>query len=651
MVKRIDIDTTAKSMWNELEASGEQVDDRLCNWDDFIQRYEGAYAGKTGRKGEAPPFNPMLETLAITTAQIIAGDPVTIWKPMRSDDPSIEIRCAGLEFSVNEVSRSMGLKQQLRKVFVDRSMYDAFLWLERKRYSSLDRGPLNAPVARPFFRRVSPRMVRSDPRAQEWDETRWRAVGFVTNPQSVLNAIGEGDKGWLRGVIEKLEPDIVDKRDQLIPKFGERVDRNDFIMWVVWFPEEELSERFTAKEGFYGTLHFYAQTQLKSTPGQPAPMVVIRQPQPFFGSRYGPLHRFGQHYVPDRKETISTMLAVESQTRSRAKVKAAIARAMAMYKHFAINGTGKKQIGDILRKAAHDGIVDVPNFTKEKFADYVTGGIDAQMITQEQYSDESYGRAIGNSSTTAGQPKAGTTATAETIAAGALDARMELDRDMFYDDLKCAMQSLGEMIDSDNQFYIKLPPEVQAQTGIAMTALRGGRGEGQSFDDYAMDLCPLSMRAKTEIDMKQAALDEVALFQQIGPSIIQEPFYDWPAIIRDYARATGNHTLPARFNEVLAGQLASLAYQGAIDASQMFQRGSGAMTPFLVTKKEDRVEYEAPEPNAGAGATQQAAGPGAGSLGAQRSQGPLTKGRTTVGQRAGAKAGGLARMGKVGATK
>lgn len=639
------LDLSAKGVaWNEFEASRKQSEARLFAWDEMRGRYHGPYWDRTAKHGAGEPENPAYEIIATMKAQFIAGDPMCTAKAMRVDKPETRGKAIALRHTINRLSRDADHKTFFGMQFVDWSMAFDIVGVQRTPAPWSDRGPVDGPLMRPRLFRISPTRYRADPRATELNEERWRGYVFLASKAAVLARASKNDpndRGWRKPEIEKIQADS--GIDKMLPSGGKDVKRDDFKMYIAWVPEEEQGGKFTGENGFWGTMHFFAET---SRGGEP--LVEIRDPQPYYGARRGPFYKSGQEHVPDSTHPLAIMQAIESIAKSLRLQSVVIDNAMRIYKRIMVTGGAGKGIAGKIKTTVHNGVVHIDGFDARSMAkEFSIGGVDADTLTAYQFLIERLNTRAGLSSTARGQAQSDTTATAEAIAQGGSAARMEGLRDTWYAHVRECQRALGEILCMDEQFYMPLAPEAvqeMVQAGVPQNMIpqyvQGGHEEGESFEDYEINIEPLSMRYQTQEEREMAAEREMGMWGNFV-AMISNPVaasIDMKGILGDLGDKWNQPELPERFNAPLAEQIAGVMLMGAIQSGQgAFETGSAPQGQPGTSPKPRTMDVTAISAQP---AKPQQAGLSAGT--------PKPQGKP--GASSGAKAGGMAkRKAKVGA--
>lgn len=585
------LNTDANSMWDELEASRRSVEKKLKAREEMLRRYHGPYYDEDRKPASSEPENPAFEYIATLSAQIVAGTPRCNIKTVRADRPASAMKARALMHAVNRTSRERNDRAKFRKFFVDWCFGPAIALTVRKPMPWLDPGPLDGTVTRPDIRRVPPKLFRYDARATEWEDTRWRGHGTLTS-RSALLKLAKSESGWRTKEIATLQTE--ESLKDYVPLEGQGLStRDDFMLWCVWVPEEEIDPDFTASTGFYGTMHYYAETGRQKGENAGAPLVEIRDPQPFYGCRTGPYSMSGQMYVPDQVHPLSVMTAVEQVARNLRLQSSVVEQAMRDFGRVLIaGGAAPKNLGLLIKNAKHGGVLNVKGYQRGMMDEFTKGGLDAAMVQMYQFLQEQLDKRMGLSSTQRGVAQSNVTATADTLAAQGTGARVAQQRDEFYAFVQELLFKSAEIIDQDEQFYMPPPPEMAGQVPF----IQGGREPGETFDDYELMIEPLSMRFRTEAEMAAAAEAELLLFERVSPMMTQFPFVDWPSVVTDIADATGQSQLPARLNTELAAAIASMMLMGQLDPSMAYQPGAVREEPTMGGDRPATRQMQPPTP-------------------------------------------------------
>lgn len=589
--------TKPEAMWEELEADRRQSEKMLKVRDKMVARYHGPYYDPGNKDAEMEPENPAYEWISTIKSQILAGVPGCTLKPTRADKPIYAMKAKALRYATNRVSRERDDRSTYGKLFIDWCFGPCYATTVRQPAPWLDAGPVDGPVHRPAFKRISPRLFRKDARATDWADTRWRGSAAITNKPAALRMAKTGP-GWDVAAINRIKTDT--NLDREISKEGMSLQgRDDFKLWRIWVPEEQLHPDFDYDNGFWGTVHYYAESG-KDNGNKESMLVEIRKPQPYFGCRRGPFHMSGQMYVPDRIAPLSVMTAIESIARALRLSSVVMNDAIATYKRFILEGTGTKNLGMLLKNARHNGVYKAKGFQKGMAEQFTVGGPDPTMLAAYEFLQQQLDKRWGLSQSNRGNTQPGVTATAETYAAIGGSSRVALLRDEFYAFVADGFRATAEMIDQDEQFFMPAPPELAGQIPFIV----GGREPGESFDDYELQVEPLSMRYRSEEERAAAADYEIALFERIGAIATQFPFIDCQGILLDVAEARGESQLPSRYDAQLAASVASLMLMQAIPPEEMGQPGEvrpqGSMTNDLPA---GRVALQRPPQAGGTGGT------------------------------------------------
>lgn len=579
----------------EVEAWATKMEDVFAGWDQWINEYTSSnYRGDMNYKSEVPE-NPAFEWFATMKAQFISGQPQYTLRPMRADLAK-NLKSASIAHSLNRLARDQNWKRGLEKLMVDWGFRRASWRLNIRSEPHLDRGPLDTPVMRPYWTRVPPKRLIYDARALEWEETLMRGDEQVVSKSALQRYVKRmpPSEGWLPEVIDGLAVGAGMERI-LSQKELQSGNRDDLVVRMIWFPDEQLDEDMGPEQGFFGTVRWYAESERNQGRKHCGNLVEIRKPQPWFGPRTGPYGMQGQHYVPDQVEPLSMLIALRHVAKSFGVRSKTMEDAMSQYRRFAVAGgaAGRRDIVRNIKNAKHNSVLGIPGFDGKNIKEVTTGGIDAAMSAAYQFDAERVERIMGLSNAQRGQTKAGVTATAEIQAAGGANARAAGTRDNFYDMVREIGYGIAWMMDANENFYMTLPPAIAEQTGVSIGAIRGGRKDGESFDDYELNVEPLSMKYRSEEEKQAVAQMELELFSKLAPLVPQTIWWDSEQTLRQIGEAYGIVDLPERLNWPLAEQIAGAMLGVQFAPGTAFQSSPPKPQPFNAADQPKTVETTA----------------------------------------------------------
>lgn len=556
--------------WTELEAAREQSEKRLFAWDEIRGRYHGPHWMKDAPHGVHALESPEYEIIATLKAQFLAGDPTVTAKAMRVDRPDTRLKAIALRHTLNRMSRDADHKTFFGKQFVDWCIGFDVVGVQRTPAPWSDQGPVDGQMMRPRLFRISPKRYRTDPRALEENEERWRGYEMTTSLKKLL-AQAKKEKGWHVEALNKLTPESGSMMD-LFPKEGRDVKRDDVKLYVVWIAEKQV--KYGPDKGFHGAIEMYAETGRSE-----GPLSLVYGPVDYYGGRRGPFYKSGQEYVPDSTHPLSVMQQIQSIARQVGLQSNVIDNAQRTYARFFVDGSGQQGVAAKIKNAGHNGVVVIPGWDKNKSGMFEKGGVSSDQLAVYQFLLERLDRRAGLSATARGQAQSGTTATAEAIAQGGSAARVEGLRDTWTKHVRDCQRALGEILCMDEQFYMPLAPEAvqeMVQAGVPEDMIpqyvQGGYDKGESFEDYEIDIEPLAMRFQSQEEREASAERELLMWQNLA-AVVSNPAaaaFDWKGILGDVGDKWGQPELPERFNAPLAEQIAGVMLMGAI------QQGSGA---------------------------------------------------------------------------
>lgn len=565
----------------EIEAWRRRADEVFSSWDTMVARYASSTYDANGDYKDEHPINNAFEWIDTMRSQFIAGTPACNMRATTNDFGK-SLKASAIKHSVNRLARDQNWKGGLRKLFVDWSLRRASWRLNMRPEPHLDRGPLDGPVMRPGWARVPPKCLIYDSRAFEWEETFMRGDQIAVSKRTLerMPALAP-DEGWDLEAIKSCQAGAGMEK-YLGKRQIQDGQRDDVLIYRIWFPDEQIDEDLGPAEGFFGVERVYAECERRASGGREyaGNLVEIRRPQPWFGPRGGPYGMAGQHYVPDNVEPLAMLVALEHVAKSMGLRAKTIEMAMARFKRILMESTGTRNLGHLIKTTAHEGVVKAKGFDGKNIQEFTIGGITPEMLAAYQFDSERWDRMSGLTATQRGQTRAGVTATAEAYAAGGSSARAAGMLDSFYEIPRDLFYGVSCMLDGNENFYMRLPPELYMETGVKIAAIRGGRQDGESFDDYEVIVEPLSMKYRSEEELRLIAEKELELMQVGAPLMVQTPWCDWEKVWRSLGDAYGIPDLPERFNYDLAEQVAGAMLMTQFQPGTAFQGSPASPQPF-----------------------------------------------------------------------
>lgn len=578
----------------QIEMHFVKMEDVFAGYDTQVGRYHSAnYKANQNYKEDPYPENPLYRLISTNRAQFLAGIPQCRLRTL-SPDRAKELKASAIKHSANRLAREQRMDRLLEKLLVDWHFRRASVRYMSRPDPTADRGPLDGPAMRPIDWRVPPPDLIYDPCAREWEDTGLRGDRVIVSKRGVIRqGKANPNDGWLVDVLEGLVVGAgLDKMK--LDRDIRSGNRDDLVIYRLWFPDEQIDEDMGPDEGFHGTERVYAEAETTKTNGRThcGNLVEIKRPQPYFGPRTGPIGMFGQMYVPDQVEPLSVSTASEHVVKSHGIRSKTNEIAMSDYANLLICGgaTGRgNNLARQIKNGQHRGVLSAPGYDGKNVKNFIKGGLDAAMMAAYEFESNRLDEILGLTSTQSGRTKPGVTATAEIQAAGGTGARqngmlnsfVQIPREMFYH--KCWQ------IDGNENFYMKLPPEVEMETGVPIAAIRGGRASGESFDDYEISIEVRSMKYRSEEELAMIAEKQLEIMASLGPLIPQTPWIDWESVLGDLGDALGLPRLAQSVNYPMAEQVAGMLLMTQLQPGSGFQGSEPRPGPFNAADKQGEM--------------------------------------------------------------
>jgi len=574
----------------QIDLHFKNMEDVFAGYPQQLARYHSSnYKANQDYKDEFPE-NPLYRLMATTRSQFLAGTPQA-WLRTLNPDPAKTVKAAAIKHSGNRLAREQKMGRVLEKLLVDWNFRRASVRYMVRPDPTADRGPLDGPAMRPITMRIPPPDLIYDPCAREWEETGIRGDRVRGSKSKIIaHAKRNPQEGWDIEALEGLAVGAGIEKMERWGDLGKQVsegNRDDVVLYRIWFPDEMIDEDFTPEAGFHGVERVYAECERVKSGGRThcGNLVEVKAAQSTFGPRTGPVGMFGQMYVPDQVEPLSISVASEHVVKSHGMRAKTLEIQMAEYARIIIEGTGTRNMAQLIKDARYGGVVKAKGYTGKEIKEFVKGGVDAATMAAYQFESDRLDQMLGLTAAQSGQTKAGVTATAEIQAAGGTGARMagmlnsfvQIPQEMFF--------NMFWQIDGNENIYMKLPPEVEAETGVAVGAIRGGRSEGEAFEDYEMGIEVRSMKYRSDEEQMLVAERQFEIMTTLGPMMPQTPWVDWEAGLEELGEAIGTPNLARMFNYEMAEQVAGMLLMTQIPQGAGFQGSQPKPGPFNASDK------------------------------------------------------------------
>lgn len=435
-----------------------------------------------------------------------------------------------------------------------------------------------------------PRIMVIDQRHFAWDAQaktldplrlngpRWMAHSWKADREDLLN---DPDFDPNQVALVAIDTDF-DKwgsreRDQWI---GNIPERDEIWCWDVWVPEHDVrrSEDYDGmvspdEPGYNGSVFTIA---CHVTPeGQSKQWQYLRKPVPCFCPPWGP-YVVGGYMEIGGAYPLGPIMATAEQAEEVNAHRIAAAQSAKDYKRFATYNLLNPGDGELVQRVKHGGVVGVQDAASVKEVE--TGGVSDGQYAYTQFAEDRLARTAGMSQSYSGDPKADTTATAESIAQSGLAARQAGLKAKFRRIVKRVFQTAAWYAHYGTAFRMSLGEEAE-RLELGSSEYRGGILPGMeefNYFDLVLDIEPYSMEHTDQAMLQKRMTEAWDKLVQAVPLMVQAPFIRWGDVLKQYFQIVNIEDA----NEWLDEQLlqAAQGIQGLLAQTMAGQGGQMAPT-------------------------------------------------------------------------
>lgn len=388
------------------------------------------------------------------------------------------------------------------------------------------------PVLWPHVSRISPFDFGWDPLAKSPQMCRYMYHRVVEDKSTLIERAKAGtESGWNLDVIERLGINKIDDRND--PDHEIAIDRKEVAYDIFWVSEKELDSfpddregKPSRDQGYNGTLYYVAQTQ-EGSDQEGKRGVYVREPQPYYGPRWGPYSWFGGMYISDEAAPIAPLVALETQIRELNALVRAINRSDRSYKRLVLVDSSHPKLAQIIKGSPHDFVIPVRGLNTDQVIQLEVGGSTQMMHAGAQNSRMLLERGLGMDDALRGYVSGEGTATEHSIAAemGALRITFPVQR--YRRGELQAIKTVAWYLYHTDEVVVPLDAQASEELGIDAPLFLGGglegEGSGASFDDLGIEIhvVPEGLEQRRQMEL-------LNLLPQLLPAIVSFPFARWP---------------------------------------------------------------------------------------------------------------------------
>jgi len=577
--------TTPDNLLRLIESAQRAQEERLVGVDDAISRYKGPDRAGTQNINDAPE-NVEFEYISyMMPSQVFDRPRVSAESTLLSKQDD----AMAIQVGMNRWIRDTKFREPCLQACLDTQFAWACMvtsnvpspelgevYFEGRGGSAGRRGV----AYRPYTKRIPFRDAFRDPQSTSPYDMRFAGhVMRADKDDLIQNAEDNPEDGWnleeLRGIAT----------DTDLQKFSNAPKRSDptrdevtyYQIWVAdahidWDAEKNPPPK-NERKLYHGKL-FYIATAMTTDGGREQKW--IRNPQPFYGPRYGPYEFIGTHIVPDDPFFMATTQPMRSTIKVYNDLVSVANRADKNYKRIIIVNDLTDDLATLVRDSKHDHVFAVPGYERGTADSMELGGSTQQMDRGIARLKDRVDRGLGMSDAQRGAATGGASATENAIAAESSSARMGYAKKQFTEGVQRVLTTVAWYLWHDDEVSFPISLEEFLATGGNPQDLMGMGADGQvqvtqpryfggtddkekdgdSFDGLELEIQPFSMERMSEAKAGQNALTITNMVASIGPLVPQLPWVRWDYVMRKLAKDTGIPELTKIFDLEVAGEMA-----------------------------------------------------------------------------------------------
>jgi len=262
------------------------------------------------------------------------------------------------------------------------------------------------------------------------------------------------------------------------------------------------------------------------------PSVEIYEERDYYGPKTGPYSVFQAYPVPGQVYPLSPLIAVSEQVADLQIHARAAARSAAGRKTLVVVDASNAGLAESIHDASDREVIGVPGFNSSQSQQLEFGGVSNQQYEYLNLLRDRLDRHAGLTETARGNVSGGT-ATESQIASDALNSRTEYLKSRVRDATALSLRTIGWFLFNTPGVIIPVNRRdlITGQQSEGM--FFGGQFPGEEsgeWDDYAIEVEPLSMQRVTEQTLQRRAMDMARFVAETAPLIVQFPYVKWQEV-------------------------------------------------------------------------------------------------------------------------
>ncbi len=335
-------------------------------------------------------------------------------------------------------------------------------------------------------------------------------------------------------------------------------DREEVLIYEVFYKDYEDEDHPGAKEGFHGTILTLGVGVGDDGEG-PAGAKFIKDPRPFYGHPGGPYTCCETFFVPDDPYGLAMLVATEGQNRDLNRHARGSSDAAARYKRLILVDNTDPDFIEKVRDGEHDLVIPVEGLGKDKVVAVEIGGITDQNLAYLALARDRLDRVSGMSDIARGVATGGKTATESALAEQNADIGVDYVRQRWLHFVRKDLEKVLYLFWKDPKMRVLLGPEAAKELGVPTVedaeaqgvppdqikiGVDGGviLGPGQKltfqggddrvdFSELALEIEPMSTERTTQAMQQRRMMEVFQLVAQVAQLVPQMPYVRWQELL------------------------------------------------------------------------------------------------------------------------
>ena len=559
------LDISANNLLQEIKSAKDSNKLKLNGVKDMVARYMGPSRAAL----EGAPVNHEFKYISLGLSWLAYSNPRV--KISTTDvDPDGHVRA--LQVGMNRWIRDTDYRSVMRQSAMDFFFAWSVLLASERPAPELGEmellGGTRGIAWRPYSKRIPYDLAFLDPLAQSPYDVRYAGHTTSADKDDLLREARDNPKsGWRAEVIRGLSDDTgvyaLERDTRLNVPTRREIAYHQ--MWVrdAHITDDEFARAGIAKKDrhlYHGKL-FFISPDTSSEEGA----AFIRDPQLYYGPRWGPYTFIGSYLVPDESHYLSPLMPLKANVDALNRLVESANRSDEAYARMVF--TNDETVASAIKNGSHDYVYCIDGFENKLAQSYEKGGSTTQQQAAIALRKKEIEEASGLTDAQRGAVGQANSASEAVIADASASARVGAIKQEFLDGHRRHLMTHAWYMWHDDEIAMKLSAQDAAQLGISAVAVGdlqpqpmfwGGGGPKDSFDSADLVIEPMSVAHQSQQQQQQRLNALIEIVNVVGPLVTNPAMahVNWPLIERAISEAIDLPGMEEVFDLSVAAQIA-----------------------------------------------------------------------------------------------